>query len=103
MITKITNNDLTAAKAAKISIIDFSAVWCGPCKMLAPIFDELSNEYEGRIEFFNADVDSNPSAAAEYKVMSIPNVVLLKDGELIDRQIGFASKDILKNWIDEYI
>ncbi len=103
MITKISNNDLSAAKAAKIAIIDFSAEWCGPCKMLAPVFDELSNEFDGKIEFYNADVDQNPNAAVEYKVMSIPNIVLLKNGELADRQIGFASKDILKNWIEEYL
>ena len=64
MITKISNNDLSAAKAAKIALIDFSADWCGPCKMLAPVFDELSEELKGRLEFFNADVDQNPSAAA---------------------------------------
>ncbi len=100
MINKITNNDLSAAKAAKTAIIDFSAQWCGPCKMLEPVFEQLSSEIDDA-EFFSADVDLNPTAAAEYNVMSIPNIVLLKNGEFADSQIGFSSKDMLKNWINE--
>ena len=102
MINKIENSDLTAAKAANLAIIDFSAQWCGPCKMLAPIFDELSEELEGKAEFFGADVDQNPDAAREFGVMSIPNIVLLKNGELVNRQVGFVPKEILKIMIEEF-
>ncbi|MBR6399894.1 MAG: thioredoxin [Firmicutes bacterium] len=102
MINKIENNDLSAAKAAKIALVDFSAEWCGPCRMLAPIFDELSEELAGKVEFYSCDVDQNNAAAREFAVMSIPNIVLLKNGALADRQVGFMPKEMLKNWIEEY-
>ena len=103
MVNKITNNDISAAKAAKIAIVDFSAQWCGPCRMLAPVFDELSDELSGKAEFYNADSDENPELARDYKVMSIPNIILLRNGELADRQIGFMPKELLKSWIEEYL
>ena len=102
MINKVENSDLSAAKAAKLAILDFSATWCGPCKMLAPIFDQLSEELDGKAEFYSIDVDQNPAAAKEYRVMSIPNIVLLKDGELVNRQVGFVPKEILKTFIEEF-
>ncbi len=102
MINKVSNSDLTAAKAAGLAVIDFSAQWCGPCKMLAPIFDELSEELADKAEFFSADVDANPDAARQFGVMSIPNIVILKDGEVVNRQVGFVPKEILKTMIEEY-
>ncbi|MBQ9518784.1 MAG: thioredoxin [Firmicutes bacterium] len=103
MINKVTNSDLTSAKAANFAVIDFSATWCGPCKMLAPIFEELSEEFADKVEFYGADVDENPNAAQEYRVASIPNIVFLKNGELVNQQIGFTPKEILKAMIEEYI
>ena len=103
MINKVENNDLSKAKAAAVALVDFSASWCGPCKMLAPIFDELSEELDGKVEFYGCDVDENPAPAREFGVMNIPNIVLLKNGELVDRQVGFAPKEVLKSWIEEYL
>ena len=76
--------------------MDFSATWCGPCKMLAPIMEELSEEMAGQVEFYNADTDENMDLALANKVTSIPALFLLRDGQIVDRMIGFQA---LKNWI----
>ena len=81
------------------AVIDFYATWCGPCKMLAPIMEELSEEMAGQVEFYNADTDENMDLALANKVTSIPALFLLRDGQIVDRMIGFQSKQALKNWI----
>ena len=100
MITKIENNDFSKVNEAAVAAVDFNATWCGPCKMLAPIFDELSEELTD-IEFFSVDVDENPELAMKYGVQTIPNVVILKKGELVDRMIGFNPKEAIKQWMTE--
>ena len=74
-------------------LVDFYADWCGPCKMAAPIIDELSEEYKGKAEIGKVDVDANNEVAAKYGVMSIPTVIMFNGGEEVDRKIGFAGKD----------
>lgn len=80
-------------------LIDFSASWCGPCKMVAPALNELSSEFEGKVKVIKVDVDDAPVATAEYEVRSIPCFVFLKDGKEIDRAIGAQSKSQLKDWM----
>lgn len=77
MVKKITNNDLNEAKKGA-AVVDFSAVWCGPCQMLAPVMEELSEELSGKAEFYNADSDENMGLAQEYRIVSIPAVIVLK-------------------------
>lgn len=86
-----------------VVLVDFFAEWCGPCKMVAPILEELSDELEGKVEIFKIDVDSNPDVASEYGVMSIPTLILFKDGEAIDEMVGFQPKDSLKAAIEKHI
>ena len=74
-----------------ISVVDFWAVWCGPCKMISPIIEELSKEYS-QIKVGKVDVDSNPEISIKYSIRSIPTVLFLKDGEVVDKHIGAASK-----------
>ena len=83
-----------------LELIDFYADWCGPCKIMSPIFEELAQEYEGKIELKKVDVESNGEMASKYNVMSIPTFVLLKDGKEVDRKIGAMPKDVVKTWID---
>ena len=80
-------------------LVDFWAPWCGPCRMAGPVLDELAKEYEGKIQIVKLDVDKNQKSAADYDVMSIPTTVLIKNGNEIERQIGFAGKKVFEDLI----
>ncbi|MFH1521321.1 MAG: thioredoxin [archaeon] len=83
--------------------VDFWASWCGPCKMMAAIVDELAKEYTGLIKVCQINVDENPTAASQYKIMSIPSFLFFKDGKVKDQLIGAVSKQKLKTKLDEAI
>jgi len=91
-----------AALQNKLTIIDFTATWCGPCKMIAPIFKELSDEFSSRAQFIKVDVDDNPEAAQKYSVSAMPTFIFLKNGEVVDRLMG-ANADRLKELIEEWL
>ena len=97
----ITNNDTTELDAAKIAFLDVFATWCGPCKAVAPIVEELAEEFDGKVEFFKADSDENPELSKKLRVMSIPNMLILKEGKVVSRQVGFQEADALRAWIEE--
>ena len=92
------NFEELVVKADKPVMIDFWAVWCGPCRMIAPIVEEMSGEYEGRAIIGKVDVDSNPGVAMKYGIRNIPTVVFVKGGEIVDKQVGAAPK---KNFTDK--
>ena len=102
MVTTITNNDFTAVAGAEYALVDFSATWCGPCRMVAPIVHELAEEYDD-VTFFNCDVDENPDIAAQFGVESIPTILLFKNGTAVSKTVGFRPKPDLKAWIDQSI
>lgn len=77
-------------------VIDFSAAWCGPCKMLSPIIDELAAEYEGKVNVCKCDVDESEKLAAKFGVRNIPFVVFIKDGNVVDRSVGAVPKATLQ-------
>nr|WP_302986301.1 thioredoxin [uncultured Alistipes sp.] len=84
-------------------VIDFWAEWCGPCRMVAPIIDELAAEYEGRVVIGKCDVEENDDITMKYGVRNIPTIIFLKGGELVDKQVGAASKDALKAKIEKLL
>ena len=84
-------------------VIDFWAEWCGPCRMVAPIVDELATEYEGRVLIAKCDVEENDEITAKYGVRNIPTIVFLKGGELVDKQVGAAPKAALAEKIERLL
>ncbi|MDO4633944.1 MAG: thioredoxin [Eubacteriales bacterium] len=102
MVKKIQNNDMSEVNAQALAVVDFSAVWCGPCKMLAPVVDELAEEMAGEASFYNVDVDDNADVAMKYGIQSVPSIFLFKNGEIVDRTVGFQPKAQLKAWIDAH-
>jgi len=84
-------------------LVDFWAEWCGPCKMIAPIVEELAKEYEGKVKIGKVDVDANSKTATTYGIMSIPTLIFFKDGKVADQVVGALSKADLKRKIEENI
>lgn len=101
MVKKITTDEFNAMDKSGISVLDFNAVWCGPCKMLGPVLEEVSEEMADNAKFYSIDTDENPDLAREYGIMNIPAIVVLKDGEKVDMNVGFVPKDTLKEFISK--
>jgi len=81
-------------------LVDFWAVWCGPCRMVAPVVEELAGEYDGKVTFTKLNVDENPKTSSQYGIMSIPTLLIFKDGAPVSNIIGFRPKAELKKNID---
>ncbi|MBR5240826.1 MAG: thioredoxin [Muribaculaceae bacterium] len=98
-------NDKTFATEIEsgYSIVDFWAVWCGPCRAFAPIFEELSDEFKGEVKFIKVNVDNATQIAQKYQIRSIPTLILFKDGEEVQKWIGGRPKETLRTMIKESI
>ena len=84
-------------------LVDFWAEWCGPCKMVSPIVEELSNDYDGKIKVTKLDVDSNPQTAANYGIRGIPTLLMFKDGSAVDQIVGAVPKKHIAERLDKII
>ena len=83
--------------SGKVALVDFWAAWCGPCRMVGPVVDELAKEYEGKAVIGKLDVDNNPRVATEFGIMSIPALLFFKNGQVVDKQVGAVPKHVLAN------
>lgn len=97
------NFDEEVLKSTLPVLVDFFADWCGPCRALVPIIEELITEYEGKIKIGKVDVDEHGSTASKYEVMSIPTLILFKDGTVVEKITGFQSKDVLQQKLNALI
>lgn len=95
------NFDTEVLKSDKPVFVDFFADWCGPCKMMSPVIEKLSDEFDGKIKVGKVNVDDYPELAEKYNVMSIPNMVFIKNGEVVDRVIGAIPKAAMKQKFEQ--
>ena len=105
MALEITDSSFeeTVLKSYKPVMVDFWAAWCGPCRMVGPIIDEISSEYENKAIVGKVDIDSNQEFAAKYGVRNIPTVLVFSNGELVDRHVGVAPKDTYAAALDNLL
>lgn len=94
------NWETEVMKAPELVLVDFWAVWCGPCQMVAPIVDELATEYAGKVRVRKLNTDENPEVAGRYQIMSIPTILFFKNGQLVERLVGARPKRQFKEMID---
>ena len=104
MATNVTNENAKEFMATELPIVlDFGAAWCGPCKQLAPIIDELSEEYAGRIAVGKCDIEEADDLTMEYGIRNVPTVIFIKDGKIVDRFVGSKSKGDVKAFFEKLL
>ncbi|MCO6464996.1 MAG: thioredoxin [Bradyrhizobiaceae bacterium] len=97
----LTDNDFnTTIESGKVVLVDFWAAWCGPCRAIAPIIEDLAGEYEGRAAIAKVDVDNNPRVAMEYGIRSIPSLLIFKGGRVVDTIVGAVPKNYITERLD---
>ena len=95
--------DTDVLKSDKLTVVDFWAEWCGPCKALGPIVDQLSTEYAGKVNVGKLDVDSNPDVSMKYGIRSIPTILFVKGGQVVDKVVGAVPKAQLQSTIEKHL
>lgn len=95
--------DSDVIQSAKPVLVDFTATWCGPCKMIAPILDQVAGEYGDRLEIVKLDVDDNQATAAKFGIRGVPTLMLFKDGQAVETKVGAMSKSQLTEFLDRLV
>ncbi|WP_188453473.1 thioredoxin [Virgibacillus oceani] len=101
-IVNVTDQNFSKETAEGLVLADFWAPWCGPCKMIAPVLEEIDGEMEEKVQIVKLDVDENQETAGKFGVMSIPTLLLFKDGNVVDQVIGFQPKEALVELINKH-
>jgi len=102
-IVNATDQNFSTETSQGLVLVDFWAPWCGPCKMIAPVLEELDSEMSDTVKIAKVDVDENPETAGNFGVMSIPTLILLKDGEIVEKTVGFQPKEALAELVKKHV
>ena len=97
------NFEEAALKNEGVSVVDFWAEWCGPCRMITPIIEELATEYDGKATIGKVNVDHHPNVSMKYGVRSIPTILILKNGEVVEKHVGVTTKKVLAEKIESFL
>lgn len=103
MAKVVKSNEFAEEVKEGLVVVDFYADWCGPCKMLGPVFQELSEEMEGQVKFVKVNVDDSRDLASKFKITNIPAMVILKDGAQQDIMVGFSPKAVIREQVEKYL
>ncbi|CAJ1228550.1 thioredoxin [Levilactobacillus zymae] len=103
MVAETTDKTFEQDTATGVTLTDFWATWCGPCRMQSPVVEQLSEEMSDQVTFNKMDVDANPNTPQSFGIMSIPTLLVKKDGEVVDSIVGYHSKDQLKKILAQYV
>ncbi|MFT4415090.1 thioredoxin [Fredinandcohnia humi] len=101
-ITNVTDQNFNTETSEGLVLADFWAPWCGPCKMIAPVLEELDSEIGDKVKIVKLDVDDNQETAAKFGVMSIPTLLIFKDGEVVDKVVGYQPKEALADRLSNH-
>ena len=99
---ELTDSNFSSEIAQGLTLVDFWAPWCGPCRIIAPVVEELAGQYEGRVKISKVNVDDNPATAGQFRVMSIPTLILFKDGQPVETLVGAQPKRAFEALLDKY-
>ncbi|MFC0469477.1 thioredoxin [Halalkalibacter kiskunsagensis] len=102
-IVKVTDQTFASETSEGVVLADFWAPWCGPCKMIAPVLEELDSEMGDKVKIAKLDVDENQETAGKYSVMSIPTLLVFKDGQVVDQVVGFQPKEALAELLNKHL
>ncbi|WP_438326783.1 thioredoxin [Staphylococcus pseudintermedius] len=103
VIIEVKDSNFDEQIQSGVKLVDFWATWCGPCKMIAPVLEDLAVDYEGKADILKLDVDQNQATAAKFEVMSIPTLIVFKDGQPVDKVVGFQPKENLAQVLDKHV
>ncbi|CAM3215482.1 thioredoxin [Deinococcus radiodurans] len=100
---ELTDGNFTSEIAQGLTLVDFWAPWCGPCRIIAPVIEELAGQYEGRVKVAKVNVDDNPATSGQFRVMSIPTMILFKDGQPVEGMVGAQPKRAFESVLDKHL
>jgi thioredoxin 1 len=105
MAVEITDKNFkeSVLESKQVALLDFWALWCGPCRAIAPIIEDLAKDFEGKAIIGKVDVDHNQEIALQYNIRSIPTIIILKDGEVVERHVGATTKAVLKAKLEKHM